>query len=268
MITQKVKEILEQGSLSAGFPMYQNSKLDIFHQKLISFLQSDLALRGAPISITLEAGCDDIGALWRNPGLIIGQSCMFPLTHEYKASLDYLATPHYDVPGCQGPYYRSFIVTHARNMGADYQTLVERGIAINSADSLSGGAAMASYIKDLQDHIPANPVITGAHRKTLEAIAKGHAALGVIDCVTWHYMKDDIPTGIQIIDETPSYPALPYVISQELSPAFREAARALLVRVPDIPDLAQSARQANIKEFSLISKDQTRQIAQMTPYPV
>lgn len=40
--------------------------------------------------------------LWRAPGLVFGQTCGFPLTHGYAASLELVATPCYAAAGCAG----------------------------------------------------------------------------------------------------------------------------------------------------------------------
>ena len=49
-------------------------------------------------------------AVWRDPGLVLSQTCGFPFSTRLRGMVRLVGTPIYDVLGCDGPFYSSMIV--------------------------------------------------------------------------------------------------------------------------------------------------------------
>src|SRR5262245_42537706 len=76
---------------------------------------------------------------WRRPDLVFSQTCGYPLTHEFRGRLTYIATPHYAVPGCEGPNYCSFIFARESRPLPQFRGSCA---AVNNPDSMSGMLAL------------------------------------------------------------------------------------------------------------------------------
>ena len=74
----------------------------------------------------------------RDPGLLIGHTCGYPLMRFLRDDLVPLCVPIFDLPGCQGKFYSSHIIVPAES---NIQSLSDcKGLvaAINGRDSNSG----------------------------------------------------------------------------------------------------------------------------------
>jgi len=146
-------------------------------------------------------------ALWRDPALMFSQTCGYPFTHEFKGQLHYVATPHYACPGCEGPYYSSFIFTR----GGDRS--VAPIPAINSMDSMSGMLALKLFCAE-QSLATAQPLITGSHGASLAAVQSGAADICAVDAVVValaHQHRPELLRGLVEMGQSPMVPGLPFV---------------------------------------------------------
>ncbi len=152
-------------------------------------------------------------ALWRDPTLDFSQTCGYPLTHEFKGLLNYVATPHYSADGCAGAGYSSFIF--ARHAG-DLGDMKGARPAINAMDSMSGFLALKLVFAphDEAGDLFAPPLLTGSHLASLAAVQNGKADVCAIDCVCVALARKYRPEalrGLVEIARSPQVPGLPYV---------------------------------------------------------
>ena len=131
----------------------------------------------------------------RDPGLVFGYTCGYPLVTRLADRLEPLCVPEFDVPGCQNHLYSSrFIVPADSDIGclADCRGLV---LAVNSPDSNSGMNVLRHALAKLGAQAPwfAQVEFTGSHRASLEAVAAGRAQLAAIDCVSYQLIMDFAP---------------------------------------------------------------------------
>src|ERR1700683_5629347 len=63
----------------------------------------------APAHLTREA---ELGELWRDPGLIFGQTCGYPYVPALRTSVALVATPVYRFAGCHGASHCSFLIAN------------------------------------------------------------------------------------------------------------------------------------------------------------
>jgi ABC-type phosphate/phosphonate transport system substrate-binding protein len=167
--------------------------------------------------------------VWRDPGLVFGQTCWGPLLLGLADHLRVLAQPDYsDVPGGRGPFYRSALVARGRPAdGGGVQPPAQPGaelppltamlprLAVNAQDSMSGWMALAQDAGDPRGWA-GSIVETGAHRESLRAVAAGRADLAAIDCRSWALARAHEPCarGLVVVGWTAERPGLPYVTAR------------------------------------------------------
>jgi len=177
--------------------------------------------------------------LWREPDMIFSQTCGYPFTHEFQGRLKYIATPHYDCDGCDGPDYSSFIF--ARDMA------FKKGRpAINSMDSMSGMLALRLVLPKLD-----NPLITGSHVASLEAVQSGKADVCAIDAVVVELARRHRPhllSGLFQIAQSPMVPSLPFVTRAGNVAKLREALHKAFVD----PSLVKARSAMMLANFSIL----------------
>ena len=61
---------------------------------------------------------DDLRAHWRDPDLLLSQTCGYPFASDLAGQVQLVATPCYDAPGCHGPTYTSFVRPWRRPAGS------------------------------------------------------------------------------------------------------------------------------------------------------
>lgn len=179
---------------------------------------------------------------WRRDDLIFSQTCGYPFTHEFRGKLNYVATPHYAVSGCEGPNYCSFVFAREHRPLADFKG---SRAGVNNPDSMSGMLAMklvfAPFAKN--GRFFSGVIETGGHIQSMIAVRDGKADICAIDSVCVALAKRDRPDyleGLVEIARSPMVPGLPYVTAPRRDPA--ELRRALARAFAD-PALA-SAREA------------------------
>lgn len=169
----------------------------------------------APATLTRDRPPED---MWRDPGLILGQTCGYPYRKFLHGSVDIVATPIFAFDGCEGADHCSFLVVRGDDAR---RTLAEfRGAraAINSRDSNTGMNLFRAAVAPLAAGRPffAGVVVTGAHAASLAAIANGEADIAAIDCVSYALLakgRPELVADVATIGRTPSSPGLPLIAS-------------------------------------------------------
>jgi ABC-type phosphate/phosphonate transport system substrate-binding protein len=143
----------------------------------------------------------DWTASWRNPDL------------PFKGQLTYVATPHYDADGCDGPKYCSIVFArHALPLDAFRGQIA----AYNSIDSMSGLLALKLVFAFWREEKSffSQAVETGSHVASLAAVQQGQADVCAVDCVTVALLQKHRASALQGLVEiarSPTVPALPYI---------------------------------------------------------
>ena len=229
----------------AALPMYDFPWVRAATDRLWRTVRDRLRAQGveAPAALNRERGLHEV---WNDPGLILGQTCGYPLWNGLRRKVEVLATPIYGFPGCQGAFHRSFLIARR---GDEREKLADfRGdrAAINSRDSNTGMNLFRAAVAPLAQGQPffADVIETGGHALSLLAIAEKRAAVAAVDCVTHALLAQGAPQLIaqtKIIGETEATPALPFITSRALPPATRAAVRQALRDLPPFPELGLAA---------------------------
>jgi ABC-type phosphate/phosphonate transport system substrate-binding protein len=181
---------------------------------------------------------------WRRPDLVFSQTCGFPLSHEFRGILDYVATPHYAAEGCSGPNYSSFIFARENQPLEAFRNTTA---AINTPDSMSGMLALKLVFQPLarERRFFGKAIMTGGHVNSLVAVRDGKADICAIDAVMVGLARRHRPEllqGLVPVANSPLVPSLPFVTRAGdpiklraaladvfLDPAFTNARNILLL---------------------------------------
>lgn len=245
------------------------------HERLWRALLTDalaaFSRAGGPRNVSLpNAPYGELAQLWRRRDVLLTQTCGFPYRvlglHE---AVHLVATPVFDVEGCDGPRYRSVLVvsTAAWERGAKALTsCFGLRAACNGADSHSGMNALrhavAEYARD--GRFFSSVLWTGSHSESLKAVSDARADIAAIDCITLALLRDarpDLLDDIRVIGMSASAPGLPLIASRALGKNHLEPLRdALSHAVEGDPDRARALR---LRGFVALSTEDYADIERM-----
>ena len=203
-----------------------------------AWLGSRLAHRASEI-LGLEVEYADT-QLPDDPDLVLTQVCGFPFQHQLRGPWVVLATPSFrqlaDVPP---GHYRSVLIA-GRD---DVRTLDELRcgvVAVSESMSQSGHHALLQHLSrsGLMPQKPAQVLATGAHARSVRAVAEGEAQLAAIDAVTFHLLSQAEPKicqRVRVLDKTEAAPGLPIIVRREFASRRAKLLEALeyLLRLPE-----------------------------------
>jgi ABC-type phosphate/phosphonate transport system substrate-binding protein len=191
----------------ASLPMYDWPEV----REATDALWSAIAGRaGAPPALVRRT---DYSALWSDPALVFSQTCGYPFTHEFRGRLKLVATPIYDVDGCNGPEYSSMVLARRR---APLEAFRGSVAAVNNTDSMSGMLALKLVFAPLARGgvFFARSLETGSHRASIAAVREGRADICAVDAVCVALLRRYNPSeldGLAEVARSPLVPSLPYV---------------------------------------------------------
>jgi ABC-type phosphate/phosphonate transport system substrate-binding protein len=193
---------------------------------------------------------DQLEAHWLSPGLLFSQTCGYPLTHHLRGRVQLVGLPVYAAEGCHpdGFYSSAIVVPAASNIHALADCRQRRAV-YNTPDSMSGLLALRLAAKAESERLglesgkpffgSLNP--SGAHIRSLEAVAGGEAEVATIDAVTMALIRQSRPelaSAVRVLGYSPRVPGLPYITSLRTPPATVARLRMALRHAMSDPDLA------------------------------
>jgi len=199
----------------AALPMYDLPALRWATDSLWAGLAERLP--GAPATLTRDRPAETI---WTDPDLLLAQACGYPLVTTLAGKAQVVATPCYDVPGCEGPFYCSAIVVRRDDPAARLIDLYGRRAALNADSSHSGMNAFRREIADVARGRPffGETIATGSHAASAAAVASGRADVAAIDAVTWALLDAADPEtvlALRVLTWTRPAPGLPLISSAQ-----------------------------------------------------
>ncbi len=241
----------------AGFGMYDFRATHDALDALWDWVALDLVARGMADVPAHLAHDRSLEAIWREPDLLLAQTCGYPLRKHLGDAVRYVATPSYDAHGCVGPMHRSFIVVAA---DAPYASLAElRGAraAVNGYDSNSGMNLFRAALAPIAGGRPmfASVRVTDAHANSLAAIAEGSADVAAIDCVSFWFVMRERPLladRVRILAETPVSPGLPLITRRGTSDRELAMLRDALAAAVASPATADARKILRLTGFTVL----------------
>lgn len=237
----------------AALPMYDLPELRPWTDRLWQAIRDALRLHGVAAPATLTRP-EDLALHWRDPALLLSQSCGYPLL-SLRKHVRVVATPCYRAAGCDGASYRSAIVVRRDEPALSLPALRGRVCAVNGWDSNSGMNLLRASVARIAGGggFFGGVVVTGSHAASLAAVAGDEADLAAIDCVTLALLQRHRPAlteRIRILDWTSSCPGLPLVSAA--GSATREALLRALTTVAADPALGATREALLIERFALL----------------
>lgn len=184
---------------------------------------------------------------WHDDGLVIGQTCGWPLVTELRDEVIVLGAFSPRVPFAGDGRYRSVLVSRAPLSAAEWAARDDLVVAVNGLDSLSGWVSLCASL----DGRPAEPLLTGAHVASLHAVAERRADLASIDSKSFEFaLEIDALLGarLHVVGHGPVVPALPLITSRAFADRRDEFRAALAGAVSD-PALAGVSAALRIGSF-------------------
>ena len=183
-----------------------------------------------------------VGEAWGMADLLLSQCCGFDLTHDAARLLRPVATPCYAAEGCEGPFYRSFVVVRQDAKAEDLMDLRGLACVANNLRSHSGWNALRHALAPFAAEAGffSRVIESGGHANSLECVRKGRADVAAVDCVTHALLQRHDPGAIadlRILARTASAPGLPYVTRAGADDALVARLRAAVFRALEDPAL-------------------------------
>jgi len=218
--------------------MYDWPELKQAHDNFWHKLASQLRSNGINAPQTLSRNTHD-ESYWLAPNLLLGQTCGYPLSTVLRGKVTYLATPAYNVQGCNGPYYSSAIIAQ-KDSTLTFDNMAGSRLAYNSENSLSGYRSIKALVGNPGKYF-STLVLTGGHRNSARQVANGAADIAALDAVCWHLLQQHEPetaNELKVIGWSDQYPALPLITALHTPTASIDTIRKVLLAMPPEKELA------------------------------
>ena len=244
----------------ASLPMYDPPELRAANDALWKAIADRLAAAGLPSVPDRLTRSDDLAALWRRKGLLLGQTCGYPLMTDLAGRFVLVTTPVYRAEGCRGPFHSSAIVVASSSSAGNLDELRGSRCAVNDWDSNTGMNLLRARVAPLagRGRFFGSVVTSGSHRQSLALVAAGAAEIAAIDCVTLALLRRIDPaltSAVRILAWSAPSPALPMITGADTEPKTVELLRSVLADVAADPAMASSLDALLIDKFDYLPVD-------------
>jgi ABC-type phosphate/phosphonate transport system substrate-binding protein len=241
--------------MPASLPMYDFPDARKATDSWWSGLARHMSRAGIPDVPARLLRRDDLIEQWRDPALLISQTCGYLMTHQLRSEVRPVATPHYTAPGCAGPAYASVILARRDHPGNDLADF-RGGVAVYSRTySHAGHNAFRGMIAPLANGKPffSRVIGSGSHLDSIATLATGKGDLATVDCVIHAFVSRWRPAalaGTRVLGFTAPAPAPPYVAPISASDSRIARLRQALDAAVRDPDLSAARDDLFIAGFS------------------
>lgn len=251
----------------ASLPMYDWPEVRWANDVLWSAIAAGLRRRGIDAPEPLERG-RPMPEVWLDEGLVLSQTCGYPFARDLRGRVRLVATPIYEVEGCDAGSYSSMIVTRASERAGGLADFQGRRFALNSRNSMSGFIALKAAMADsgMQLADAAGWIETGGHRNSLMAVAAGQADIAAIDAVCWALAarhEAELVRQLKPIARTALRPGLPLITAGHRGDAELAALRAALQEALVDPGTAAARRALHLGGFVVLDEADYRPLADL-----
>ncbi|MFS8110498.1 PhnD/SsuA/transferrin family substrate-binding protein [Rhizobium jaguaris] len=205
---------------------------------------------------------------WIRPGLLLAQTCGFPYVKRLRGKVQLVATPVYDLPGCDGPSMRSFVIVRKDSPVEALADLRGLTAAINDPSSNSGTNLFRAAIAPLAENgrFFGCVIETGGHLRSIDAVAAGKADVAAIDGITFGNAKrfdPDRVADVRILTETVAGPGLPFITGSETSAGDLTLLRQILADIATEPTLADARDVLSLRRFEVLGDADYEPLAEL-----
>ncbi len=197
----------------ANLMMYARPELADAHTNYWNHIRRHLAAAGIDSPASLSQDAEEF-SVWRDPQLVLSQTCGMPYRKFLHGGVQLVGTPDYALDGCEPGYYRSAIIARCSDSRRDVTAFENATFGYNQTISQSGYAAIYTHTAALGFWFR-NRHQTHSHLNSARAVADRQIDIAAVDAVTWRLIKQYEPfaKGLQVLDWTEPTPGLPYITS-------------------------------------------------------
>ncbi len=206
-----------------AMPMY-NVSVQVTHawEDFLTAVIAGLRIRGWTDAMEIARPPADLTGFWRSPDVLLAQTCGYPYVTQLCEHVRLIATPTFDLPGCNGFNYSSYFVVREDSGITSLEALRGKRAVINQQHSQSGMNALRYAVAPLayEGRFFGSVQESGAHLTSLEFVRRGDADVAAIDCVTFGLAQRHAPkwvAGIRVLHTSESTPGLPLISSAEVT---------------------------------------------------
>ncbi len=229
----------------ASLGMYDHPAQRLANDALWARIADELRRSGvADLPATLDRD-RDLDAIWRDPELILGQACGYPMITDATLPLRIVALPVYECPACRGSTHHSLIVVRHNDQAFGLGDLRGRRAAINDPASNTGMNLFRAAIAPIANAQAFFAAVehTGSHRASALAVASGDVDVAAIDSVTFAALdryEPDLTDQLRILQMTAPSPTLPLVTAATTDEATRAVLQQAVLAALADPALADA----------------------------
>lgn len=251
--------------------MYDLPELRQATDALWQAISARLLDRGVPAPEHLMRDDQPPRAAWTNPGLLLSQTCGYPLLTALRGHAALVATPMYRAPGCDGPFRRSAVIVHSASDANELGDLRGRRCAVNEPDSDSGMNLLRAEVAPLAggSSFFGEVIHTGSHLASLESVAAGQSDVAAIDAVTYallRRLRPELTKSVRLLLWTVSSPGLPLITHHRQPERIRSALRAVLADVAADPRLQEVRSELMLVGFADLAPAHYRSIQRLAQF--
>lgn len=220
----------------ASLMMYRRAALDGAHIRLWDLIRHELSTRGMDAPTALSQDTEEF-SVWRDPDLVLSQTCGMPYRIWLHDTVHLVGTPDYGLDGCPAGYYRSALVVRSDDPRSTVAAFRDGIFAYNQTFSQSGYAAPYWHLHPHGFWFE-NRLHTGQHLLSATSVAEGRADIAALDAVSWRLMQAHEPFAqkLRVLDWTAPTPGLPLITGAKNDPELVFDAVAAAIAALDAAD--------------------------------
>lgn len=242
----------------AALPMYDWPALRRWTDAFWSAAAENLRAAGieAPAALARPA---DPAETWRDPDLVIGQTCGMPCVMGLCGDAHVIGRPDYGLPDASEGTYRSVVVKRAEVGPSGLVAHQGCRVAVNEWASYSGHIALRAHLAGLRAGADGPffgmALLSGSHRESARMVARGDADLAALDAVAWALLQAHEPETagrLAILDRTAPAPALPFIAAARFASLGARLVQALdraAAALPATPGLPRRIFAASDRDY-------------------
>lgn len=211
--------------------------------------------------------------LWRDPRLLLAQSCGYPLVTSLHGLVKVVATPRYRAPGCWGIFGQSAIIVRLDHPAETLDELRGSCCVVNEAASNTGMNLLRAAIAPLArgrrffDAV----LVSGSHLESVRMVAAGDGDTAAIDPVTLAHLQRLEPrlaAAVRVLDWTQPSQSLPFITSSDTDDATVNIIRAALAETALDPRLASVREALLLDGFDVVHETAYESVLEIERYAI
>lgn len=235
----------------ASLMMYQRPQLARAHDRFWTLIRAALKERGIDSPKTLSQEAEEF-AVWRDPHLVLSQTCGMPYRTWLHNDVALVGTPDYGLAGCPPGYYRSALVVRADDPRDTLSLYRDAVFAFNQTFSQSGYAAAYWHVRPHGFWFQ-NRLQTEQHLASARAVAGARADIASLDTQSWRLMEryEPFAKDLRVLEWTTPTPGLPLITAlKDQGPVIFDAVQQAIAALEETDKTL-----LDLKGIVLIDKD-------------